>query len=124
MVAAIQVSEALKLMTGRAGELHGSLMQVDVWRNEWRRIKLNAPELDCLTCGQGRYEFLAGDSDELSVVLCGRDAVQVLPRHAARLNLEQLAERLRAVGEVKANSYLVRLRAGEYELTVFEVLKA
>src|SRR3954471_20264986 len=38
VVAAVQVAEALKLLTGRVEKLHGSLMQFDVWQNEWRRI--------------------------------------------------------------------------------------
>src|SRR6266852_364487 len=38
VVAAVQVSEALKLLTGQTESLHHSLMQFDVWRNEWRRI--------------------------------------------------------------------------------------
>src|SRR6266852_6358096 len=35
IVAAVQVSEALKLVTARYEDLHQSLMQFDVWRNEW-----------------------------------------------------------------------------------------
>src|SRR5215211_1817210 len=38
VVAAVQVAEALKLLTGRDESLHGRLMQFDVWRNEWRQI--------------------------------------------------------------------------------------
>src|ERR1051325_113066 len=33
VVAAVQTSEALKLLTARVDALHGSLMQFDVWRN-------------------------------------------------------------------------------------------
>src|SRR5690242_17832700 len=36
IVSAVQVAEALKLLTGHFEDLHGSLMQFDVWRNEWR----------------------------------------------------------------------------------------
>src|SRR5918992_320921 len=43
VVAAVQVSEALKLLIGQTESLHGALMQFDVWRNEWRRIKLGEP---------------------------------------------------------------------------------
>ena len=43
VVAAVQVAEALKLLTGDIAALHGSLMQFDVWRNEWRRIGTGAP---------------------------------------------------------------------------------
>ena len=57
-------------------------------------------------------------------MLCGRNAVQVSPRGAASLDLGALAARLSGAGEVKANEYLVRLRAGAYELTVFRDARA
>ena len=60
----------------------------------------------------------------MACVLCGRDAVQVTPGRAARVDLETLAERLKAAGEVKVNEYLLRLRVGHYELTVFEDARA
>ena len=119
VVAAVQVAEALKLLTGHEENLHGGLLQFDVWRNEWRRIALKERAPDCATCALGRFETLEAEAGEMTTVLCGRNAVQVSPRRAARVDLGALAARLRAAGEVKANPYLVRLRAGEYELTVF-----
>lgn len=124
LVAAVQVSEALKLLTGHDALLHSALMQFDVWRNEWRRIKLAAPRADCPTCALGRYETLAAEAGDLTTVLCGRNAVQVAPRNGATVNLSLLAERLRAAGEVKANDYLVRLQTGAYELTIFRDARA
>jgi adenylyltransferase/sulfurtransferase len=124
VVAAVQVSETLKLLTGQTESLHRSLMQFDVWRNEWRQIRLNEPATDCRTCGLGLYEMLAAEAGDFAVSLCGRDAVQVSPRSAAQVDLPALAERLRAAGEVQINSYLLRLRAGDYELTVFQDARA
>jgi adenylyltransferase/sulfurtransferase len=124
VVAAVQASEALKLLTGRTDALHGSLMQFDVWRNEWRRIKLGLPAPDCPTCALGRYETLEAEAGDFAAVLCGRDAVQISPRRAARIDLASLAERLRAAGEVKSNEYLVRLSVGAHELTVFRDARA
>jgi len=124
VVAAVQVAEALKLLAGRAESLHRSLMQFDVWRNEWRRLRLGGRAPDCPACALGRFESLEAEAGDLATALCGRDAVQVTPRAAARLDLAALAERLRAAGEVKANPYLVRLRAGDYELTVFADARA
>jgi adenylyltransferase/sulfurtransferase len=119
VVAAVQAAEALKLLTGHEESLHGGLLQFDVWRNEWRRIALKERAPDCATCALGRFETLEAESGEMTTVLCGRNAVQVSPRRESRIDLGALAARLRAAGEVKANPYLVRLRAGEYELTVF-----
>ena len=124
IVAAVQVSEALKLLTGQDENLHLSLMQFDVWRNDWRSIKLDAPVPECPTCGLGRYETLEAEAGDFAVSLCGRDAVQISPRRPAEVDLPELARRLRAVGEVQVNPYLLRLRAGAYELTVFQDARA
>jgi molybdopterin-synthase adenylyltransferase len=124
IVAAVQVSEALKLLTGQTEKLHRSLMQFDVWQNQWRRINLDTPSPECPTCGLGRYETLEAEAGDFAVSLCGRDAVQVSPRRPAEVNLPALAERLRAAGEVQLNPYLLRLRAGDYELTVFKDARA
>jgi adenylyltransferase/sulfurtransferase len=124
LVSALQVSEALKLLTGQTERLHGSLMQLDVWRNEWRRLALPEPDPACPTCALLRFETLEPEAGDLLTVLCGRNAVQVSPRRATRVDLAALAARLKASGEVKANPYLVRLSAGAYELTVFQDARA
>ena len=119
VVSAVQVAEALKLLTGQNESLHRSLMQFDVWRNEWRKINPGPPSADCLTCAQGRYATLEAASGDFAAVLCGRNAVQISPAQATQLNFEELAERLRLTGEVKFNDYLLRFQTGDFELTVF-----
>jgi len=57
IVAAVQVSEALKLLTGHTEDLHNSLMQFDVWRNEWRRISLRDRAPDCRTWDSGSLKL-------------------------------------------------------------------
>src|SRR5919107_1776580 len=99
IVAAVQVAEALKLLTGRDESLHGGLMQFDVWRNEWRRISTGARAPDCPACALRRFDALAAEAGDMTTVLCGRNAVQVTPRSAARVDLEALAARLSAAGE-------------------------
>ena len=120
VVAAVQVSEALKLLTGQAETLHNALMQFDVWRNEWRRILLGSPLADCPTCALGHFEALNADTREFAAVMCGRHAVQVSPAATAHIDLAALGRKLESAGEVKANDYLLRFRTGEYELTVFQ----
>ena len=119
VVSAVQVTEALKLLTGRIEDLHGSLMQFDVWRNEWRRIGTGAPRPDCPTCGLARYETLS-QAAEGAAMLCGRDAIQISPSQPTRINFSSLAERLQRLGEVKFNGYLLRFKTGNFELTVFQ----
>ena len=123
-VSAIQTTEALKVLTGNFDKLHKSLMQIDVWQNDWRKIKLGKPNADCQTCGRKIYEFLAADAPDFSAVLCGRNAVQISPPKPSQLDLPMLAERLKTLGDVKQNEYLLRLMVGEYELTVFRDARA
>lgn len=120
IVSGIQVTEALKLLTGNTSDLHGSLMQFDVWRNEWRKINPGLPLSDCQTCGQKNFETLEATSQETAAVLCGRDAVQISPSQPTRINFATLAERLRPAGDVSFNEYLLRFRTGEFEVTVFQ----
>ncbi len=118
-ISSIQVSEALKLLTGNRDDLHGSLVQIDIWANDWRKIKMNAPNPDCIACGKRQFEFLDADSQEFAAVLCGRDAVQIAPPRPASFDLHSLAKRLSAMGDVKVNEYLVRFTSGNNEVTVF-----
>ena len=119
VVSAVQVSEALKLITGQSEALHGSLMQFDVWQNEWRRIGTGSPRADCPTCALAHYETLSHAQDG-AAVLCGRDAIQISPSQPTRINFSTLAEKLRRLGEVKFNEYLLRFKTGNFELTVFQ----
>ncbi|CAN5487026.1 molybdopterin-synthase adenylyltransferase MoeB [soil metagenome] len=118
-VSATQVAEALKILIGDTASLHRSLMQFDIWANDRQRIKLGEPNPACKTCGQRIFEFLDSGSPEFSAVLCGRNAVQIAPPNPIELDLPQLADRLRAVADVKQNEYLVRFSAGDHEVTIF-----
>lgn len=120
IVAAVQVAEALKLLAGQTENLHRSLMQFDVWRNEWRKINPGPPSPSCPTCALRRFKTLEATSGDFAAILCGRNAVQVSPSQASRINFEELAERLRSTGEVKFNDYLLRFRTGDFEMTVFQ----
>jgi adenylyltransferase/sulfurtransferase len=119
IVSSIQVTETLKLLTGSFADLHRSLMQVDVWTNEWRKINPGPPRSDCLTCGLLEFKSLEADAKRDAAVLCGRDAVQILPTTPTSIDLQSLAARLEKAGDVKCNDYLLRFRTGNFELTVF-----
>jgi molybdopterin/thiamine biosynthesis adenylyltransferase len=120
IVSAVQVAETIKLLTNNHDELHGSLMQFDIWQNEWRKIKLSTPHPDCPACGLGQFQTLSPTSAETAAVLCGRDAIQISPSQPTTVNFSSLAERLRPAGDVKFNEYLLRFKTGPFELTVFQ----
>lgn len=119
VISAIQVTEALKLLTNQGEQLHGTLMQFDLWQNERRQVKLTEPAGDCTTCQLRRFETLSAENADLAAVLCGRHAVQISPSQPTRVDLAALSQKLQSVGTVNSNDYLVRFRTGDYELTVF-----
>ncbi|HUR98285.1 MAG TPA: ThiF family adenylyltransferase [Pyrinomonadaceae bacterium] len=118
-VSAVQVSETIKLIVGDRAALHGSLVQFDLWQNDWRKIKLSKPNPDCLTCGSHIYDFLDAESPEFSAVLCGRNAVQIAPPNPTTIDLQLFGAKLGHLSNVKSNEYLVRFTSGENEITVF-----
>jgi adenylyltransferase/sulfurtransferase len=120
-VAAYQVSEAMKLVTGRIEELHGSFMQFDLWENKFTRLRVEGlrGQGACRACEQGRYDFLNARAGQLAMTLCGRNAVQITPAQATQIDFAALAEQLRDVGEVSYNRYLLKFKSGEHEMTVF-----
>lgn len=123
-ISGVQVTEAIKLLVGDTKSLHRSLMQIDVWSNDWHRIKLTGPNADCKCCGQGVYEFLDAESREFSAVLCGRNAVQIAPPRPTELDLGSFAARLNSSVPVKQNEYLARFEIDGKEVTVFKDARA
>jgi molybdopterin/thiamine biosynthesis adenylyltransferase len=123
-VSAVQVSEALKILVGDVDALHGSIMQFDVWQNDWRKIKLVEPNPDCRTCGQHAFDFLDAEVQEFAAVLCGRNAVQISPPNPVNIDLEAFRVKVDHLADVKQNEYLVRFTSGENEITVFRDARA
>lgn len=124
LVVAVQTVEAIKILIGNIEKLHNSLMQFDVWQNDWRKIKLGAPNVDCPTCGKREFENLNAENTNFEAVLCGRDAVQIAAPSAASIDLKNLAAKLEKIGATRANEYLVRFDAGEFEITIFRDARA
>lgn len=123
-ISAIQTTEGLKILTGNLEQLHKSLIQIDVWQNDWRKIKLSTPNEDCETCGMRNFELLDGNSQEFFTTLCGRDAVQISAPKPTKIDLQNLAEKLKPLGEIKQNEYLVRFTVNKFEVTVFQDARA
>jgi adenylyltransferase/sulfurtransferase len=126
IVANFQAAEALKILTGNLDRLARTLLSVDLWDNRVMRLKVSRAreEGDCQCCKHRDFEFLDGRAGSSASALCGRDAVQLRHRqHRGRLNLGEIAERLRPHGPVVANEFMIRaaIRDGgrSFELTLF-----
>jgi adenylyltransferase/sulfurtransferase len=121
IIASYQATEALKILSGHRDRVNRDLIYVDVWENVHRRIKIGPllGKVDCPCCRGRRFEWLAGEQGSHTTSLCGRNAVQVAHRSAARLSFEDLARHLGALGEVSYNRFLLKFAAEGHEFTVF-----
>jgi len=133
MIASHQAAEAIKLLTGNIDAVDRSLLSIDAWSNRLRRVDVSGARdgARCPCCGEGRFEFLAGDDAEATGMLCGLKAIQIIPPRqpgtAAPIDLAALARRLAAHGSFTRNRFLLRgtlaAERGEngepIELTVF-----
>jgi len=118
LIAALESAAALRwLVTGEAPS-PSVLVAADVWELRIQRVELPARDPECPCCGQRRFEHLESAA-EPAERLCGRDAVLVRSRADAPPALAALAERLRPLGAVLVNEFVLRLRLPEHELTVF-----
>jgi adenylyltransferase/sulfurtransferase len=117
VIAGIQAGEALKVLAGRTESLLKGLVSVDLWAGTFDLLDLTGRAPWCPACTQGKFEY--AERARTTDVLCGRDAVQIRPAAETQIDLGVLAGRLRAVGEVQTNAYLVRFRALGREIVVF-----
>jgi molybdopterin-synthase adenylyltransferase len=121
VVAAMQSAEALKILSGNSGAVNRRLAIFDLWGNQLRTIGVSKlrGEVGCQTCGERDFAWLEGRRGGGAVALCGRNAVQLAASGGAPPSLANLAEKLRRLGRVSVNDYLLRAEIDKYRLTVF-----
>ena len=121
VVASVQVAEALKILSGNTQRINRRMLCFDVWENSYRQIEIAnvMDQRDCPCCQLRRFEFLDGVGSSVATTLCGRDSVQISVRDGSGLNLRDLAQRLKAVGKVQINEFLLRLTVDQFEIAVF-----
>lgn len=129
-----------QINAGPAADQAGQLLEFDLadfGQHAWRVRDLSAlADPDCICCGQGTYDFLAGRFDTSERVLCGRNTVQILPARASTPSLrspaawlDEVASRGLAMGAVTRSGRIVRIAlppspastaAVAMEISVFE----
>jgi adenylyltransferase/sulfurtransferase len=116
-IAAFQVADAIKILSGQSGLVEARLLTVDVWNNTIRSVGAGRRDPDCAACGRGEFKYLEAPRKR-SAMLCGRNAVQV---HDSQrdLDLAELKTALEPLGSVRANEYALRFVCPPYEMTVF-----
>ncbi len=126
LAASIQVTEALKFLTGQPHLMRRTLAAFDLWNLsstaalERSEISTSTPDPACTVCAKRVFTHLAGEGRP-HITLCGRDSVQIHERNRP-LDLAALARRLARnpdIEDLRSNDLLLRFRRGTHTLTVF-----
>jgi adenylyltransferase/sulfurtransferase len=123
LCASIQVTEALKFLTGQPHLMRRTLLSFDLWSPtatsglESAEIAASAPRPGCEVCGQRIFTHLAG-RNRAHITLCGRDSVQIHEHHRP-VDFADLEIKLTPHGKVRSNNLLLRFERGDHVITIF-----
>lgn len=121
VAASWQSALALRYLTTRdATPLVGRKAILSPWDGD-ARVSRVARDPECSVCARGCFEILQGEASERLTVLCGREAVQVLPPDglAGEFDLSAAAGRLQELGPLQAFPHFVRFQGDGFLLTLF-----
>ncbi|WP_281885584.1 ThiF family adenylyltransferase [Paenibacillus sp. YYML68] len=118
-VASHQATEAFKLLVGADEARNRKMVHWDVWYNHYSAVDVSkARKESCPCCGERRFEYLDASIDEDTIQsMCGRNSVQIQPRQPMSLSLDEWEQKLRPVGRVERNPFLLKLHVSD-ELTL------
>jgi molybdopterin/thiamine biosynthesis adenylyltransferase len=117
LVASIAATEAIKLLVGADEWLRRTLLSFDVWRNERAEVAADRPRPDCRVCGEHEFSHLAGVGRP-HITLCGRNSVQIHERDRP-VDLAEMSQRLKPLGTVRHNDFVLKFWHEPYEITLF-----
>lgn len=120
IIGSFEAVEVLKLLVG--AKTNPNLEQIDIWDHSTFQMDISGGRNpNCPTCVQRTFEFLEQKSSHLTTytTLCGRDTVQIISRNTEELDFNHIADRLREIGQVKVNPYLLRFSPNEEISMVF-----
>ncbi len=119
VIGSIQSVEVLKILSGKKDKLNEFITKVDVWEGVFQKIKIEKQSRECEVCDQNNFHHLEGSGLTGTLVLCGRDSVQVYRRQTDVIDLLDLKKKLEKIGEVFYNGYLLKFKTEGYELMIF-----
>jgi adenylyltransferase/sulfurtransferase len=117
LAASISATEAVKLLVGAEDRVRRTLLSFDVWTNEQAEVGAANPRPGCRACGQRDFVHLAGEGRP-HITLCGRNSVQIHERHRP-LDFAALTARLKPLGTVRHNDFVLKFFPEPYEMTLF-----
>jgi molybdopterin-synthase adenylyltransferase len=126
LAASIQVTEALKYLTGQPHLMRRTLLSFELWNPatgatlDRAEIAAGSPRAGCEVCGERVFSHLSG-RNRAHITLCGRNSVQIHEHHrpvdfpATRARLQSHTD----IQDLRSNDLLLRFRRGAHTLTLF-----
>ncbi|QDU33523.1 putative adenylyltransferase/sulfurtransferase MoeZ [Poriferisphaera corsica] len=117
IIANLQVSEAIKLLTKNWQRVNRSMVHLDLWLNRFNQF--DVADLyrhnDCICCKQRHFEFLDGQYSSQTTTMCGREAVQILPtQEMVSIDLNKIKQQLQSSSHIeKHNPYMLQIKLEE-----------
>jgi len=71
-------------------------------------------------CVEKNYEYLDTEDREVITSLCGRNAIQITPADPKELSLDEMAEKLEPLGEVKNTPFILIFKTEKEEISLFK----
>lgn len=121
IIASIQATEAIKILTKNYDSINKKLLEIDVWDIAFKQINISGlKEIDnCPTCKLHNYKYLDAEEGVMTTFLCGKSAMQVMSHNSSNIDLVQLEQRLASVADVRRNTFLLKFKIKDHTFTVF-----
>jgi molybdopterin/thiamine biosynthesis adenylyltransferase len=126
LAASIQVTEALKYLTGQPHLMRRTLLSFELWNPatgatlDRAEIAAGSPRADCEVCGERVFSHLSG-RNRAHITLCGRNSVQIHEHHRP-VDFASTRARLQShtdLQDLRSNDLLLRFRRGAHTITLF-----
>jgi len=116
-VAALQVTEAFKLLMG-VNSSEYILHVLDIWAGSVAAMRVGKNE-NCPCCSRRQFEYLEAQKGITATVLCSRKAVQVSPAQPMELSFELLSQKLKPFGSVAQKGLVLEWCIDPYRMVIF-----
>ncbi len=119
LVAAFQVSEAIKLLAGHREKLARGFVRISLAEPSMTAAELRINP-QCRCCQEGRFDFLEEKVTSSANRLCGQNGVMIIAPKGTKIDLAALESRLALLGKTYKNDYLVQAELDGFKLTIYE----
>ena len=120
VIASLQATEVIKILTGNFDALQRSLIEVDIWDGQFQAIDLQtARRGDCPCCDHGKYDFLTAPLDPITPRRIGPATIQLPPPPEIKIDLKRIVIGLPSGSHPSHSRFLLRFRIDRLNVVIF-----